>query len=181
MLYLAVLCFVVINICCGFMHPYIHNLQVVGVGGVGGVGWGGGWEEGIYWHWDNRSPLDHPDSYTVSKIRKNIFRFDVQVGFELYGHLGCLQVLYSKWNYIHKVLSYPVDYKAPLASGNEMKRTIIKIPTFSIKLRLIENVFLKMEWFVCNNTFPSGHILTLTMPLILSGHQWVKDNERPNY
>ena len=32
----------------------------------------------------------------VSKIRKNIYRSDVQVTFELYGHFRCLQFLYSK-------------------------------------------------------------------------------------
>ena len=36
---------------------------------------------------------------TVSKIRENIYGSLTFVTFELYGHLGCLQVLYSKWNY----------------------------------------------------------------------------------
>ena len=35
------------------------------------------------------------------KIRKNIYRFDVQVTFELYSHFRCLQVIYSKLNYIY--------------------------------------------------------------------------------
>ena len=40
-------------------------------------------------------------SLAVSKIRKNIYRSDVQVAFELYGHFRWLQVLYSKWNNIY--------------------------------------------------------------------------------
>ena len=34
---------------------------------------------------------------TVSKIRKNIYRSDIQVTFELCGHFRYLQVLYLKW------------------------------------------------------------------------------------
>ena len=33
---------------------------------------------------------------TVSNIGENIYRSDLQVTFELYGHFGCLQVLYLK-------------------------------------------------------------------------------------
>ena len=50
----------------------------------------------------------------MSEIRKNIYRFDVQGAFEHYGHARYLQVLYSKENYIDYVLSYLVDFKAPL-------------------------------------------------------------------
>ena len=35
-------------------------------------------------------------SDAVSKIRKNIYRSNVQVTFELYGHFRWLQILYSK-------------------------------------------------------------------------------------
>ena len=49
----------------------------------------------------------------VYKIRKIIYRSDVEATFELRGHFRCLQVLYSKWNYIYNALSYSVDYRAP--------------------------------------------------------------------
>ena len=32
---------------------------------------------------------------------ENIYRPNVQVTFQIYGHLRCLQVLYSKQNYIY--------------------------------------------------------------------------------
>ena len=37
----------------------------------------------------------------VSKVRKNIYRSDVKVTFEFYGHLKCLLVLYYKLKYIY--------------------------------------------------------------------------------
>ena len=47
------------------------------------------------------------------KIKKNIYRPDVQVTFEFYGYFRCLQTLYSKQNYIYWVQSYAVDFRAP--------------------------------------------------------------------
>ena len=38
----------------------------------------------------------------VSKITKTIYPSDVQATFQLYSHFLCLQVVYSKWNYIYK-------------------------------------------------------------------------------
>ena len=48
--------------------------------------------------WDSTEKSYH---FQGKKIRKNIYRSKVQVTFVCYGHFGCLQVLYSKWNYIY--------------------------------------------------------------------------------
>ena len=45
----------------------------------------------------NKSVRAHQYKYCSSvKIKKNIYRSDVQVTFELYGHFKYLQVLYCK-------------------------------------------------------------------------------------
>ena len=56
------------------------------------------------------------------KIRKNIYRFNAQVTFELYSHFRCLQVLHSKWNYIYLILSDSVDFNAPWKLRNPLSK-----------------------------------------------------------
>ena len=41
------------------------------------------------------------DADIAPTIRKNIYMWDEQVTFELYDNFLCLQVLYSKLNYIY--------------------------------------------------------------------------------
>ena len=60
----------------------------------------------------------------VSKFRINIFRSDGQVEFELYDHFRCLQVIYSKYNYIYYVLSYSVDFKAHRELWNPLNKVV---------------------------------------------------------
>ena len=62
---------------------------------------------------------------SVSKTRKNIYRSEEQVTFELCIHFRCLQVLYSKSNYINQVLStYSVDFKAPCELWNPLGKAV---------------------------------------------------------
>ena len=39
-----------------------------------------------------------------NKYRKNIYSSNTQVTFEIYGHLICLLVLYSKWTYLPSIV-----------------------------------------------------------------------------
>ena len=47
---------------------------------------------------------------SVSKTRKNIQKSDEKVTVELYGHFRCLQVPYSKWNYIQLEIPWVRQY-----------------------------------------------------------------------
>ena len=60
----------------------------------------------------------------VSNIRKNIYRSDMQVTFELYCNFRCLHVFYSKSNYIYRVLSHSVDFKALQELWNPLSKAV---------------------------------------------------------
>ena len=49
-------------------------------------------------HWSSHLGLH---IISVSNTRKNTYRSDIQVTFDLYSHFRCLQIFYSKWNYIN--------------------------------------------------------------------------------
>ena len=52
--------------------------------------------------------LEKTNAVSVSKCWTNIYRPDEQESFELYGNFICLQVFYSKHNYIYGVLTHSV-------------------------------------------------------------------------
>ena len=59
---------------------------------------------------------------SASKSGENIYRSDVLL--ELCYHFRCLHVFYSKQNYIYKVVSYSVNFKAPRELWYPLSKTI---------------------------------------------------------
>ena len=61
---------------------------------------------------------------TGSRIRKNIYRSNVQVTFELYNHFRCYRSCIPNKIIFTKVLSYSVDFKAPREFWNPLSKAV---------------------------------------------------------